>query len=541
MVHKEAIHIEFGHSGYCTIEQVSAIFSYLLTGDEDKKGWNYVADPRGVNNFFYANQTLMEGEEANPKRVGGGGCADFAILMSALVESIGGTTRIILAHNNTSEGHAFTEVYMGKFNDTNVNKAINRLEQQYETDKIYVNINTTTKDVWLNLDWWPDQKGNAHPGGPFFQGDKNIVLYIRENFKKSSINVPEEPNQLPKLISLDSDKDSPQDVGSIITWIAKAKDSDNDPIYYKFLLNGKQETKWVEDNIWVWNTTNDDVGKNQIEVQIRDGKYGHALVTGFDDYKSSGFNITEAKPTRPTPQKIAQIALQQEPASLKIDVYETNLNGTALPGVRVTGTDAAGNSFSGTTDSNGAVVLSGQPGTWQFSFAKEGYETRNPNYDVTKTEEVAAYLQRIAQPMPQRTTQPAPAYITPRPQSDEQFDFTVWVHDRSLNGTALSGVQVTGQDAAGNSFSGITDSDGAVALSGQPGTWQFSFAKEGYGTLNLSYNVTSTDYGDVYLQSASSADQSASAQSEVPVVSEVTPTQMYQQSSSQPAIQTMSG
>jgi len=81
-----------------------------------------------------------------------------------------------------------------------------------------------------------------------------------------------------------------------------------------------------------------------------------------------------------------------------------------------------------------------------------------------------------------------------------QVDFTVYVHEGSLNGTALSGVQVTGQDAAGNSFSGITDSDGATVISGQPGTWQFSFAKEGYGTLNISYNVTSTDYGDVYLQ-----------------------------------------
>jgi len=84
--------------------------------------------------------------------------------------------------------------------------------------------------------------------------------------------------------------------------------------------------------------------------------------------------------------------------------------------------------------------------------------------------------------------------------AQEQVDFTVYVHEGSINGTALSGVQVTGQDAAGNSFEGITDSDGVAVVSGQPGTWQFTFAKEGYGTLNLSYNVTSTDYGDVYLQ-----------------------------------------
>lgn len=84
--------------------------------------------------------------------------------------------------------------------------------------------------------------------------------------------------------------------------------------------------------------------------------------------------------------------------------------------------------------------------------------------------------------------------------AQEQVSFTVYVHDGNLNGTALSGVQVTGQDAAGSSFEGTTDSDGAVVLSGQPGTWQFTFAKDGYDTLNLNYTVDETDYGDVYLQ-----------------------------------------
>ncbi|MFB3765296.1 MAG: collagen binding domain-containing protein [Methanotrichaceae archaeon] len=233
---------------------------------------------------------------------------------------------------------------------------------------------------------------------------------------------------------------------------------------------------------------------------------------------------------------------QPQPVSLTIYVYETNLNGTALSGVQVAGKDSVGNSFSGITDSDGAVVLSGQPGTWQFSFVKEGYETLNLNYDVTETEEVAAYLQKTAQPIAQGTTQSMTqgivqsAPVQTAPESQEPVDFTVYVHEGSLNGTALSGVQVTGRDAAGNSFAGTTDSDGAVVLSGQPGTWQFSFAKEGYATLNLNYNVTQTDYGDVYLQSAESQSQS-----EIPVVSELSPSQTYQQSSLQPVIQAISG
>ncbi len=311
-VSEEAMHIGLSHPGDNTIEQVSAIFSYMLNGDSRKKGWGYVHNTRGVNNFFYANATLREGENADPPCVGGGGCADFAILMSALVESIGGTTRIILAHNNTSEGHAFAEVYVGRLNspDSQVDAVINWLRQDFETDKIFVNINTSTKEVWLNLDWWPDQAGNPHPGGPFFTGDQNIVLYIRENYPKATLNLPGKANKPPKLISLTSDKTSPQDAGTTITWTAKAKDLDKDQIFYAFFLNDNHVTKWVKDNTWVWTTTDNDTGENQIEVHIRDGKYGHALQNGFDDHRSSSFNITtpEIKPivttttiTKPSP------------------------------------------------------------------------------------------------------------------------------------------------------------------------------------------------------------------------------------------------
>jgi hypothetical protein len=64
--------------------------------------------------------------------------------------------------------------------------------------------------------------------------------------------------------------------------------------------------------------------------------------------------------------------------------------------------------------------------------------------------------------------------------SQEQVAWTVYVHEGDLNGTMLSNVQVTGQDAAGSGFQGITDSNGVVVVSGQPGTWQFLFTKEGY-------------------------------------------------------------
>jgi len=203
-------------------------------------------------------------------------------------------------------------------------------------------------------------------------------------------------------------------------------------------------------------------------------------------------------------------ASSQEQVAQTVYVHEGDINGTLLSGVQVTGQDAAGYSFEGTTDSNGVVVINGQPGTWQFIFTKEGYDPLNLSYDVTETGEGAVYLQKA----------------TP---SQKQVAQTVYVHDGDLNGTLLSGVQVTVQDAAGNSFEGTTDSNGVAVINGQPGTWQFTFTKEGYESLNLNYDVTETGEGAVYLQKATQSQE------------QVEPSQLYPQPSPQPISQPSSG
>jgi tetratricopeptide (TPR) repeat protein len=40
------------------------------------------------------------------------------------------------------------------------------------------------------LDWGPDERGNAHPGGPFWQAKKLIVIPIGEISQKTSLNIP---------------------------------------------------------------------------------------------------------------------------------------------------------------------------------------------------------------------------------------------------------------------------------------------------------------------------------------------------------------
>jgi hypothetical protein len=83
--------------------------------------------------------------------------------------------------------------------------------------------------------------------------------------------------------------------------------------------------------------------------------------------------------------------------------------------------------------------------------------------------------------------------------SQEQATLTTYVHDGSLDGALLSSVQITGQDAGGNTFQGTTDSNGAAVFTGIPGNWAFTFTKDGYDALNLNYSVNETQEAAAYL------------------------------------------
>lgn len=182
LVNSDAIRIAGKYSGELTIEQICALYDYLKFGDGSVGGWSYVSDPRDIDIIRYANETIRIGKEID--RSGVGDCDDFAIVMSSFIESIGGTSRIVLAYNNTS-GHAYAEVYLGNISDqeTDLNNILNWIKYYYNINNVYTHIhsvNCEEKEVWLNLDWGQDENGNYHPGGPFYKGDEHIILQIRE-------------------------------------------------------------------------------------------------------------------------------------------------------------------------------------------------------------------------------------------------------------------------------------------------------------------------------------------------------------------------
>ncbi len=77
-------------------------------------------------------------------------------------------------------------------------------------------------------------------------------------------------------------------------------------------------------------------------------------------------------------------------------------------------------------------------------------------------------------------------------QATRQVTLTLYVHDGSASGPIIQNAQVTGQDAAGSSFTQMTDTNGSVAITGSPGSWQFTITKSGYAANSWSQEITET-------------------------------------------------
>ncbi len=103
-------------------------------------------------------------------------------------------------------------------------------------------------------------------------------------------------NKNATIQSINPDKPSPQSPGSVVVWKVEASNSDNEKMLYNFRLMGpatggqlKDETGWIAENSWTWNTADADAGENQIEVQVK--RSGSA---GFEDSKVNSYVIASS-------------------------------------------------------------------------------------------------------------------------------------------------------------------------------------------------------------------------------------------------------
>jgi hypothetical protein len=82
-------------------------------------------------------------------------------------------------------------------------------------------------------------------------------------------------NKNATITSLKADIESPQLPGNVVVWTAEASNPGNEKMQYDFQLNGpstggelKDMTGWIDDNTWIWNTTDADIGESEIVVYV---------------------------------------------------------------------------------------------------------------------------------------------------------------------------------------------------------------------------------------------------------------------------------
>jgi transglutaminase-like putative cysteine protease len=128
-VRGKAAEVARSYPGAYNIYQVCALFDMV------KEDIEYVSDPRGNDIWEPANVTL---------RIGAGDCEDQAILLSSMLEAVGGTTRVYLTDN-----HAFAAVYIGNGTDS-TDTAVKGVRNYY--GNVDVNYLTDEYGSWLMLD-----------------------------------------------------------------------------------------------------------------------------------------------------------------------------------------------------------------------------------------------------------------------------------------------------------------------------------------------------------------------------------------------------
>jgi len=151
------------HEGKYNIAQICDLWEAVY------KKWTYVNDSKGSDYFSPASRTIQLGLK--------GDCDDFAITVGSIVQSIGGSSRIVTAYNEDS-GHAYPEVMVCS-SKACMDKVASYICKRYNTKSIAYH--TTTKNgvtqYWLNLDWQ-----SRYPGGKYFHDSGELTIYYPNGY-----------------------------------------------------------------------------------------------------------------------------------------------------------------------------------------------------------------------------------------------------------------------------------------------------------------------------------------------------------------------
>ncbi|MCA9579485.1 MAG: FHA domain-containing protein [Sandaracinaceae bacterium] len=162
VVRNTAARIAADAQGNFSIEQVANIFSHV------RGSWRYVNDPEGSEYFAHASETITNEYV--------GDCDDFAIVVAAMLTSIGGRARIVMM-SGPEGGHAYPEVCLAG-DPEDVRAHLDDHYQHLRDRALRQHVNgihyRPAEDcpLWLNLDW------NAGvPGGAYEAESWAVAIY----------------------------------------------------------------------------------------------------------------------------------------------------------------------------------------------------------------------------------------------------------------------------------------------------------------------------------------------------------------------------
>src|SRR5208283_247642 len=161
-VHNFALQqVQHSSAGYYNIAQICDVWQTI------RNQWTYVSDPPNFDYWTSASDSINNGLKGN--------CADYATLNAAVMESIGGSARVVTAcAPGGSPCHAYAEVFISD-NYSDLQSITDSLRDRYGISPVYYHSYVDPSgntEYWLNLDWQA-----YYPGGPFFQDDGSYNIF----------------------------------------------------------------------------------------------------------------------------------------------------------------------------------------------------------------------------------------------------------------------------------------------------------------------------------------------------------------------------
>gem|GEM_PF-1666003 len=159
-----AVRVAAEDDGPFRVEQVARIWKHV------RLAWHYVNDPRGTDYYARASETITNDFA--------GDCDDFAITIAAMIEAIGGRTRIVIM-DSAEGGHAYTEVCI-EGPPTEISQKVARFYRRSWDRRLGARPTQTllhyrtdaSCTMWLNLDW-----STNVIGGPYVEERYAVAVY----------------------------------------------------------------------------------------------------------------------------------------------------------------------------------------------------------------------------------------------------------------------------------------------------------------------------------------------------------------------------